>query len=266
MAGLAISAFTPMIASGTVFSTRRMNSGADAIAQNNPFVGIMNMDIAAGQVANAAKGVANIARESTNSLSKGITSAEESIKALSNEGKFMKGASKVVNYTADHINPIICATGAVKVICADDKQDALIHEGLGLGTMFLFEAQAKKFLGMPKNQKFNKNTMEIKPDGIYKIKGNNKELLAKTGEYNIKNGRLIITREGTYKNNPFAKKQAEALHDYCATKKLFNKVSMKAAPGVLKGLLFVCASIGGYKLGNAVADVISPSKAQKQVA
>ena len=74
--GLTISAFMPSITSSGIFSSRRANNGANAMASNNPFVGLMNFDIAGGQILNAAKGVSNIARESKNSLATNIISAE----------------------------------------------------------------------------------------------------------------------------------------------------------------------------------------------
>ena len=60
-----------------------------------------------------------------------------------------------MSFTADHINPLICATGAVKVLTSDDKTDSAIREGLALSTMFASEAAAKKLIGMPKTSKFN---------------------------------------------------------------------------------------------------------------
>ena len=96
--GLTISSFMPSIVSSGIFSSRRADKGIDALASNNPFVSAMNFDIATGQVANAAKGVANIARESSNSVASGIVSAEEAIKNLSKTDKFLNGVSKVVNF------------------------------------------------------------------------------------------------------------------------------------------------------------------------
>ena len=57
-------------------------------------------------------------------------------------------------------------------------------------------------------------------------------------------------------DNPFVEKQVAAMKDYCATKKLFNKISLKAVPGALKGLGFVFASIAGYKIGMATANAV----------
>ena len=222
--GLTISAFMPSITSSGIFSSRRANNGANAMASNNPFVGLMNFDIAGGQILNAAKGVSNIARESKNSLATNIISAEESIKKMAKGDKVVSGFGKVLNFTADHINPLICATGAIKVLTADDKADAAVREGLALGTMFASEAAAKRIIGMPI---------------IKKIDGK----------------RVAVAREGLYKKNPFASKQVEALKDFCNTKTFCNK-SLKFLPGVLKGLGFVAASICGYQLGTAIANKI----------
>lgn len=256
--GLAI---MPLIFSNGTFCTRRTQSGADALTAGNPFVGMMNMDIAAGQVLKAAECASDMAKESKSTIATGITSAEESIKALSKGDKVLSGAGKVMSFTADHINPLICATGAVKVLTADDKEDAAIREGLGLGTMFAFEGAAKKVLGMPKTVKYDAKKMKIKEDGIYKIKNGAEELLAKKGKYNITDGKkVVILRDsilGT--KNPFSEEQCAAVKDFCKTSEFVNKTA-KYIPGVLKGLGFVCASIGGYKLGMALADEIIQRK------
>ena len=84
--GLLITALMPSITSSGIFSSRRANSGADAFAANNPLIGAMNLDIAGGQVLNAAKGVSNIAKESKGEIAKDIVSAEKSIKAARPRG------------------------------------------------------------------------------------------------------------------------------------------------------------------------------------
>lgn len=262
MAGLAITAFLPSITSGGIFSTRRMNSATEA---SNPFVSAMNADIAGGQALNVAKGVSNVAKYSNNALSANIMSAEESIKNLAKTDKVVGGVSKVLNFTADHINPIICATGVVKVACADDdkRAETAIEEGSALGTMFACERGAKAFLGIPKTTKFDPETMKEKADGIYKIVNGEEKLIAKKGEYRIAGKQLVIDRSGIYKEVPFLgkiekvfkEKQIEALKDCKNTSKAYQKL-MKVAPGATKGLAFVCASIGGYKLGLSAADII----------
>ena len=252
--GFAITAYMPSIISSGIFSTRRANSSFDAISNNNPFVGAMNLDIAAGQVTNAAKGIADIAKEQKNSIYNGVISAEKMIKTAQSSNKFLNGIGKVINYTADHINPIIVATGALKVATAKDKDEALIQEGIALPTMFLFEAGAKKLIVMPINKKYNPKTMEITKEGLYQIIDGKKELIAKNGTYKILNNKKVsISREGIYKSNPFLKSQSKAIKDFCETKKIMNK-SLKSLPGIMKGTAFVCASIAGYKLGSIIAD------------
>lgn len=223
-AGLAISALMPSITTGAIFSSRRANSGIDNMASNNPFVGAMNMDIAVGQITNAARSAADVAKYSTNTIASGIVSAEESIKNLAQTNKIANGVGKVIGFTANNINPLICLTGGVKVLCADDKIDEAGRESLALGTMFLAEGTAKKLFGMPV-----KETVDGK--------------------------KQFVTRDGMYKKNFFLNKQAEAIKEFAATKTAF-KHSLKFLPGTLKGLGFVAASIGGYKAGNAVANVI----------
>lgn len=259
-AGLAISAFMPTIASNSWFCARRSNNGIDALVDNNPLVAAMNMDIAGAQVLKAGSGLSEIAK-SNKSIASDVVSAEESIKSLSKANKVVNGFGKVLSYTADHINPIICATGAIKVATAENKKDAAIEEGAGLGGMFLFEGIAKEAMAMPIVSKYDAKKMSIEKDGIYKNVNGKKILIAKDGKYKILNGRkLVVSRNGGYHKSPFLEKQVEAFNDYCATTKLLNK-SIKWIPGTLQGLGFACASIGGYKLGTYVADKLMNSSA-----
>lgn len=254
--GLAI---MPLVFSNGTFCTRRTQSGADALSSGNPYVAAMNMTIAGGQILKAADAATSIAKESTNTLATKITSAEESIKALSKGDKVLSGFGKAMRFAANNINPFICATGAVKVLTSDDKTDSAIREGLALPTMFLSERAAKSLLGMPKTCKFNPDTMKVETDGLYELQKGEKQLVAKEGKYKIIDNKVAITNDGLYRKNLFVEKQVSAVKDYCETAKLFNK-SLKFVPGMLKGLAFVCASIGGYKLGTAVANQIIGNK------
>lgn len=264
MSGLAISAFVPSITSSGIFSTRRATKAVDS---NNPFVGAMNADIAAGQALNVARGVSNIAKCSNNTLSTDIVSAEKSIKNLAKTDKIIGGVGKVLSYTADHINPIICATGVAKVAFSDKKEETAVEEGCALGVMFGAERVTKEVLGMPKNKKYNPETMEIKFDGIYEKVNGEEKLVAKTGEYKLHGKQLIIEKEGLYKKIPvldkitkmFNEKQAEVLNDTKNASKAYQKL-MKIAPGASKGLTFVCASICGYQLGLSASDYILGKK------
>lgn len=263
--GLAITSFMPSVISSTIFSTRRANSGADAIVTSNPLVGAMNMDIAGGQIVNAVKGVSNIAKGSANSLAEGITSAEESIRALSQGDKVVGGIAKVLNFTADHINPIICATSGVKVLTSENKKDEAIKEGTALGVMFASESLAKNALGLAKTSKYNPKTMIETKEGLFNVANGEKKLIAEAGKYQILDNKLVINRDGLFNENPFIQKQTAAFNDYCKTHEICNK-SLKFLPGLMKGLAFAGASILGYKFGQAIANqVVGESGQQKTV-
>lgn len=219
VAGLtSIALFAPVVASNAIFSARRASRGVDAI-DNNPLFALANFDIAAAQIlkgGRAAKGLALAVDPTLEFASKG---AAETIKATSTTNKILKGVGKVINFTADNINPIIIGAGVLKVAGAEDKLDEAARESTSLLCMFGAEAVTKDFVGMPITKKINGKSVSFK-------------------------------REGSYKKL-FSEKQLKAIQDYCATKK-----GMKMAAGGAKGLLFVGASIAGYQIGNKIADVI----------
>lgn len=227
-----IALFTPIVASNAVFSFRRASKGADNIT-DNPIYGAMNIDIAAGQTlkgVKAAKEVAAVSNKDAKIMADGATDA---IKNISKTNKFLNGIGKVVDFTANNINTIICATSAANVIFGDeDKVDATAKEIISLGTMFAFEGGAKRGFGMPYTTKESGKT-------------------------------ITHSRESLLSKNPFIKQQASAMKDFCETKKLFNTVSLKFVPGAAKGIGFVCASISGYQLGNTIANSIIGKKAEK---
>ena len=230
--GLAITTFLPTTTSSFIFSTRRMNKAANS---DNLAVSLGNADVASGQIKNALDGISSLAKETKSGVVAGFKGAHEAIKGLSKESSFFEGAGKVIGFTADHVNPVITAVSGVKVLCSDDKESALIEEGCALGGMFAFEGAAKNMLELPK---FSKDKT--------------------TGE------KISTPRVAFYKSNPMLKTQSEkmekAVKDYCATKKLFNKLSLKGAPGVVRGLTFVAASISGYNLGEKLGSNINESR------
>lgn len=232
----------PLVASNAVFSMRRASRGIDAMT-DNPFYGAMNMDIAAGQTLKGARAAKAIAVATESGAEEVFSGAANAIKDASNGHKFLAKAGKVIDFTADHINPIICATSAVKVLGSDDKTEAATRETIALTSMFTAENAAKKLIGMPKTVREGYNLQEKSFMGI---------------KYNKKVGGRKVTKkvDGLYKNNVFLDNQVSAFKDYCATKKLFNKISLKALPGLTKGLLFVGASIAGYKAGDILANTI----------
>ena len=233
-AGIAsIALFAPLVASNAIFSARRASRGVDAMDEN-PLFALANFDIAAAQIlkgGRAAKAltmaideVNNVATQGSKKLiEKGTKVVQQSTKNLSTIDKIAKGAGKVISFTADNINPIIVGAGVLKVAGSDDKLDTAARESTSLLCMFAAEDAMKNFVGMP---------------GITKENGIIKSL----------------PKEGAYKKL-FTEKQLNAIKDYCATKKC-----LKYAAGGAKGLLFVGASIAGYKLGDMIATAILGEK------
>lgn len=220
-----IAMFAPIVASNAVFSARRATRGVNAI-EDNPVYAAMNFDIAAGQVLKGSRAVKAIDVAVNGDINAITNGASESIKNLSKSSKILEKAGKVVNFTADHINPIICVAGGAKVLGSEDKVDAAARESLALSSMFAAEAGAKKLLGMP---------------GI-----------------KIENGKKIpFTSNALYEKNKYLKSAAEKFGKYCTDTALFNnKVPLKCLPGAMKGVGFVTASILGYKAGTKVGNMI----------
>lgn len=222
-----------------IFSTRRTNNGLNAADEHNPAVALMNWNIATGQMFKAAKETVNAAKGIKNNVSAKILSAESAIKELAHGDKILEGAEKVVKFTSDHINPLICATGAVKVACSDDKQSALIQEVAALSGMFGFEKSAKILLGLPHKRRINGVRVRIQEEAKLKT---------------------------WTKNNVFVQKQLEAIKESAKTSEFMAK-AVKYAPGIIKGLGFVIASIAGYKLGSSfggkIAEYVKNKQAEK---
>ena len=220
----------PVLASNAVFSCRRASRGVDALDENPAFA-IANMNIAAAQVlkgARAAKDIANVV--DPNMLS--TVAATDKIKKISDSNKILKGVGKVVDFTADNINPVIVGASLIKIAGSEDKLDASAREATRLTCMFGAEALAKEVIGMPFAKKINGKT----------IMCNRKNIFEKNGIDSI--GKV------------FTDKQLEAINQAVDMKAFVNKMPAslkKSLPSAIKGLLFVLASITGYKLGDAVA-------------
>ena len=150
MTGISAIALTcaPVVASNAVFSARRLDRGFDAIGEN-PLYGAMNMDIAAGQTLKGTQAATTLASASNKEVAQTLQGATEAIKKASEGSKFLNGAGKVLKFTADHINPIICVTSGIKVLGSEDKVDTAAREVIALPSMFLAEKLARKAIGMP---------------------------------------------------------------------------------------------------------------------
>lgn len=222
--GLAVS-IVPSIVSSGIFSSRRFNSGMDAMAANNLPVGIMNCDIAGGQITNLFQGAVDIAKESKNAISAKILSAEEMIKNASQSSKALSAAKSALEFTGRYINPIICVTGVVRTATADDKIEEGCEQLFGIGTMLTGENIAKKAVCIPITKRVNGK-------------------------------RVVEQRYAWYKNHPIINKQVEAFTDACATKKILGK-SLKFVPSAGKGIVLVGTSIASFIVGNNIGHAVS---------
>jgi hypothetical protein len=205
---------TPIIASNAIFSCRRASRGINAL-EENPAYAAVNFDIAAGQTFKGINAANDLISTTNSSIVQATQSASESIKNLSKTNKIVRGAGKLLKFTANNINPIIIFGSGVEIAGSEKKVDTAAEEILSLGGMFAAEGITKNAIGMPYTE---------------------------NGEKKLRQA--------------FFDKELKNFDKYCQEKKLFNKIPLKYAPGAAKGLVFVGASIGGYKLGNSFAKTI----------
>jgi hypothetical protein len=230
-----VALYSPVIASSVPFAMRRTKRGIDAM-DDNPYFGTANIIIAGGQTLKAVRAAKDMTFTQTQSAAETIKAANATAKGFHTTSKFLNIMGKVFDFTSKHINPLICCASGIKVLGSDDKVDAAIREGCGLlGMLGIMEPIGKKLLDMPKNIVDTNGVVKTVP---MEIAHDNNHVLEK----HIKT---------------FVNKQTKALEDYCQTKKLFNKISLKPLPGVAKGLAFVFLfSVPGYKLGQKGAELI----------
>lgn len=218
--------FLPIAASSLIFAMRRANKGLNSM-QDDPIFGAANVGIAGGQTLKGVRAAKDLTLESGNmSAAESIKEMDSTVKVAAKSNKFLKGAGIVFDFISRNVNPLITVAEAIKVINSDDKADAAVRSSLALACMFAGEGFAKRYMGM--------SYAKLKSDGT----------------------RETVKREALYHKNPFVEKQVDAMKDYCETKKLFNKISLKGVPGATKGLLFVGASIASYAIGKKLASCL----------
>ena len=117
--------------------------------------------VAAAQAIN----VINEVSKYNKTVAQGTDAAVSIFTNLAKTNKAADYAVKGVNWATKHVNPMIAASGVIKVAMAEDKLSAGIKETAALGTMFAGEKLANmalKALAQCKNPKiaklFNTNT------------------------------------------------------------------------------------------------------------
>ncbi|MCQ2754080.1 MAG: hypothetical protein MJ231_03430 [bacterium] len=221
----------PTVTAQAIFSSRRAKKGAENI-DDYPIFGLMNLDLALGQFLKGIRATRAAAIAINSGAAGKIQKASDASKNAAKTIKKLGPIGEIVDFTAYHINPIIWAAATVKGLGSkdEDKPTALVRELLPVGTMRLCEEGCNRLIGMPITSK----------DAITGIQEN-------------------ISRKGAYLEL-FNKEQQKAITDYIETTNLFNKLPVKNVVGATKGVIFVLASIGGYKLGTIIADKLLGKK------
>ena len=219
----AIASLSPIVASQMIFSSRRASRGAEALA-SDPLVAAMNFDIATAQCAKGSSAALEAAKASSAELEQAVQGIDDVVKGVANSTKLAKGVSKVVDFTARNINPVICVTSGIKALNAEKEKrpEAIADETVKLGTMFTFEGAYKTLAGMPKYVREKGKTVSVPVESVL------------------------------YRDIECVRNAVDSFTKFCDEKILFKKLPLKFLPGTLKGLGFVAASIGGYNLGSQV--------------
>lgn len=194
-----------------IFCTRRVDRGLEGgISSSGNFV------VASAQARNAIDALSS----TNNFLGRQAKHVVSSIDDVAKTSSFMGYAAKGLNFASKAVNPLICVSGGIKVLAAEDKDREFINQFYALSTMFAFEKTAKLFL-----------TPE----------GNN--LLAKKGINNkvVKSIIKFVSKYDGMAKAPGAPKY------------------LKFGVPAIKALTFICASIAGYSLGSKAAGKINES-------
>lgn len=137
---------------------------------------------------------------------------------LAQKSKAVDYTMKGVKWATNNVNPLICASGGLKVLMSDDKTSTAVKEVAALSTMFAGENIAKKVLNNKDiHNKILDKASNVAPKAVTKI--------------------------------------APKLHGKLGT--------------LIKGILFVGASIGSYsvgeKIGNNFADEIKANYSHTKI-
>ena len=79
-------------------------------------------------------------------LAIGTDGAIQAFNAMAEHNKFLNYTGKTIKWAAQNVNPLICASGGLKVLMADDKPKAAVVESASLATMFAGEKLMKTAL------------------------------------------------------------------------------------------------------------------------
>jgi len=104
-----------------------------------------------------------------NIFAAGAKGALDAFNTVAKNNKAMDFAGKCLKFTADNVNPLICASGALKVAMSDDKVHDGIVEAASLSTMFAGEAMMKEnFNNFFSEQSFKSIAKKASDKNIFK--------------------------------------------------------------------------------------------------
>ena len=153
-----------------------------------------------------------------NIFSASARSALKALESFAADNKLAGYAGKALQFTADNVNPLICASGVLKVAMSYDKVHDGITETAALSGMFLGE-------------------------GLMKLHFND------------------VFSESAFKRAA-TKVQNKSALKWIAETVLNSKHTGKAA-SILKGILFVCGSMGSYAAAKEVGEFYAGDIMQK---
>lgn len=103
-------------------------------------------------IAQGAK-VAQAVSKYNETVAKTASSASNVFRNMAKESKVIDYTGKAVKWATKNVNPLICASGVVKVAVSDDKVGTAITETGALAGMFAGEGIAKRVLPLVFNEK-----------------------------------------------------------------------------------------------------------------
>lgn len=112
--------------------------------------------VAGFQTLNFGNDVASNILKYDNGIAKTARSAVSVFSDMAKESKAIDYAGKALKWGCDNVNPLICASGALKVATSDDKVQAGITEAAALSTMFAGENFVKANYDKAANSKYVK--------------------------------------------------------------------------------------------------------------
>ncbi len=146
--------------------------------------------VAGCQGINFCSDVVNNIFKYDSAVAKTARSAASVFSEMAKESKAFDYAGKAIKWGCNNVNPLICASGALKVLRSDDKVNSGITEAAALATMFAGENIVKGNYERLANSETAKNALKAAKDSRIL-----KPLLKYTTEHKL-NGKIGMVTKG----------------------------------------------------------------------